>query len=121
MSLSTGSEQYYSVTWFGSRIAQPDLFYEKPKPLMPKGTLVDGAQVEARMQDGTARYQAVDVFDQPKIFAGHERTREMLTMTLQLRCETTKRPVKTCMSFATNMILVQSPEEAKSWTVVTWI
>jgi hypothetical protein len=50
---------------------------------------VYGAQVEARIRDGSARYHAVVVFDRPMIWAGDDRTRKMFTMTLQLRDEET--------------------------------
>jgi len=107
MSLSTDSEQYYSVTWFRSRIAQVDLFYEKLKALMPEGTLVYGAQVEARIQDGSARYHAVVVFDQPMILAGVERTRKLFTMTLQLTDYETGEDVDV---LDTEMIVYSSPK-----------
>jgi hypothetical protein len=107
MSLSTDSEQYISVTWFGSRIVQVHLFYEKLKALVPKGTLVYGAQVDARMEDGLARYHAVVVFDRPMIWAGNDTTLKMFTMTFQLTDQKTGEDVDI---LDTDMITYRSPK-----------
>jgi len=107
MSLSTDSEQYYSVTWFRSRISQVDLFYKKLKALVPD-TLVYGAQIEASILDGSARYHAVVAFDQPMIRADDDRTRKMFTMTLQLTDTATGEDVDV---LDTDKIVYSSPKK----------
>jgi hypothetical protein len=107
MALSTDSEQYISVTWYGSRIVQVHWFYEKLKALVPEDTLVYGAQVDAQIQNGSARYHAVVVFDQPIVWAGNDTTLKMFTMNFQLKDQKTGEVVDI---LDTDMIVYRSPK-----------